>query len=354
MFEVVQEERQLGRLHSRSPLLFKAFDRLLELAAGEATVLIQGETGTGKELAAEALHEHSPRSSGPYMVVDCASIPRELIEAELFGHEKGAFTGAIESRAGAFEAGDGGTVFIDEIGELPLDLQPRLLRVLEKREVRRVGSQKTFSVDVRVVAATNRDLRREVDEGRFRQDLYFRLDVVRVEIPNLRSRPEDVLFLAGRFLDDLYGPGGMVIKEEAKKKLLAHSWPGNVRELRNVIERGAALSDRDLRLPEDFGSALLLDAPEGIAPGSGVGLSDDYDPGEPLPPYTDGQQTRPLWEGKSFKDGREAVLADFERGYVTALLEAHQGNVSAAARAAGIHRNILHRLIARYRLSSKR
>lgn len=350
---MVTTERQLGRLYSRSPLLFRVFDRIAELAASDTTILIQGETGTGKELAAEALHEHSPRESGPYVVVDCASIPRELIEAELFGHEKGAFTGAVEARAGAFEAGSGGTVFIDEIGELPLDLQPRLLRVLEKREVRRVGSQKSINVDVRVVAATNRDLSREVNEGRFRQDLYFRLDVVRVQIPALRDRPEDVLFLAERFLEENFGAGGMPIKVETQKRLLAHSWPGNVRELRNVIERGAAMSDRDLRLPEDFGSSLLLDAPDGLAPGSGVGLGDDPTRG-PAVPYSDGSQTRPLWDGKSFKDGRDAVLADFERGYVTALLEAHQGNVSAAARAAGIHRNILHRLIARYRITSKK
>ena len=352
---MVTTERQLGRLYSRSPLLFRVFDRIAELSGSDTTILIQGETGTGKELAAEALHEQSARQSGPYMVVDCASIQRELIEAALFGHEKGAFTGAVEARAGAFEAGSGGTVFIDEIGELPLDLQPRLLRVLEKREVRRVGSQKLINVDVRVVAATNRDLRREVNEGRFRQDLYFRLDVVRVQIPALRERPEDVVFLAEKFLEDTFGPGGMSIKEETKKKLLAHTWPGNVRELRNVIERGAAMSDRDLRLPEDFGSSLLLDAPDGLAPGSGVGLSDEDDPTTgPPPPYSDGNQTRPLWEGKSFKDGRDAVLADFERGYVAALLEAHQGNVSAAARSAGIHRNLLHRLIARYRLTSQK
>ena len=344
--------RRCGRLFTASPSMGAIVDRLEELAPSEASVLIEGETGTGKELVAEAIHEHSRRAAGPYMVVDCAAVPGELIESELFGHARGAFTGAVADRAGAFEAAGGGTLFIDELGELPLELQPRLLRVLEKREVRRVGTNTPRAVDVRVVAATNRDLWREVSEGRFREDLYFRLAVVKLKLPPLRERPEDVVLLAQRFLAEL--PEPLTLPDEARAQLLAHPWPGNVRELRNTIDRGAALSDRVFRLPEDFGQSIALDGWDGAAPGSGVGLEaapeEDASEVAPLASHPAGALTRPLWEGRSFKEAREAVLEDFERGYLTALLEAHGGNVSAAARAAGIHRNILHRMMARHGL----
>ncbi len=330
------------------------FDRMADVAQTDASVVIEGETGTGKELVAEALHAKSRRPKGPYVVVDCAAVPRELIESEIFGHSKGAFTGAIVEREGAFEAADGGTIFIDEIGELPIELQPRLLRVLEKQEVKRVGANATRRIDVRVLAATNRDLRREVEAGRFREDLYYRLNVVRLDIPPLRHRPEDIIFLTERFLSEFPGVQGPIqLREETKPKLKSYPWPGNVRELRNLIDRGAALSDRYFRLPEDFGQALDLDLNEdGRALGSGVGLIDD---GLESEPPTDGSSdassgsvTRPLWEGKTYKDAKEAVMADFERGYIITLLQAHGGNVSGAARAAGIHRNILHRMMTRY------
>lgn len=328
------------------------FDRLTDVAATDASVIIEGETGTGKELVAEAVHDTSHRASGPYVVVDCAAVPRELIESEIFGHAKGAFTGALTDREGAFEAADGGTIFIDEIGELPLELQPRLLRVLEKHEIKRVGANATRSIDVRVVAATNRDLRREIEAGRFREDLYFRLNVVRLDIPPLRERPDDVVFLTERFLSEFPGLHGPIqLREDTKPRLTSYPWPGNVRELRNLVDRGAALSDRYFRLPEDFGRALELELDdEGRALGSGVGLTDVHVEASP-PVHADepgGSVTRPLWEGKTYKDAKEAVMADFERGYIMTLLQAHGGNVSGAARAAGIHRNILHRMMTRY------
>ena len=359
------EARQLGRMWACAPSMHALFERLEEVARSDASVVIQGETGTGKELVAEVLHDLSPRGAKPYVVVDCAAVPRELIESEIFGHARGSFTGATSDRQGAFEAASGGTIFIDEIGELPMDLQPRLLRVLEKQEIKRVGAEATRKIDVRVVAATNRDLAREVQEGRFREDLFFRLNVVKLALPPLRERPEDVIFLAERFLADFGGFDGPIeLKEETKAKLVAHHWPGNVRELRNLIDRGAAMSDRYFRLPEDFGRTLDIDGADGLALGAGVGLYDEYDeydarpgPGaDPLDPRQPaapsapdvGVLTRPLWQGRSYKDAKEAVMADFEQGYIKALLAAHGGNVSAAARAAGIHRNILHRMMARY------
>ena len=324
------------------------FDRIEEIAPSDASIIIEGETGTGKELVAEAIHEGSSRSDKPYVVVDCASIPRELIESEMFGHAKGSFTGATADRKGAFEDADSGTIFIDEIGELPLDLQPRLLRVLEKQEVRRVGTNTTKTIDVRVICATNRDLQREVKDGRFREDLFFRLNVLKLRMPPLRERPEDIVFLAERWLSEL--PGAIQLKDETKKKLIDYAWPGNVRELRNVIDRGAAMSDKYFRLPEDFGKTVDLDGFDGSAPGSGVGLAEDfYDlPTQDVPAEKVGDTTRPLWAGKSYKDAKDAVMSDFEQGYILDLLDQHHGNVSAAARAAGIHRNILHRMMARY------
>ncbi len=334
--------------------MYALFDRMVEVARTDASVIIEGETGTGKELVAEAIHELGARSGRPYVVIDCAAVPPELIESEMFGHAKGAFTGAVSDRQGAFEAADGGTIFIDEIGELPVELQPRLLRVLEKQEIKRVGTNATRPINVRVVAATNRDLRREIDAGRFREDLYFRLNVVRLEIPPLRERPDDVIFLTERFLSELSGPNGPIrLREETKPKLTSYPWPGNVRELRNLVDRGAALSDQYFRLPDDFGRPLgLTFSDDGRALGSGVELTGSAlrEPerapqgGWEMP----GEVTRPLWEGKTYKDAKEAVIADFERGYITLLLQNHGGNVSGAARSAGIHRNILHRMISRY------
>lgn len=329
--DVASVER-FGRLIGVSPAMQRVFRLLRAGAESDVTVLIQGETGTGKELAAEAIHQHSARASSPYVVVDCAAIPSELIESELFGHVRGAFTSAVADRAGAFESADGGTVFIDEIGELPLDLQPRILRVLERRQIKRVGGSSVKTVDVRIIAATHRDLAAEVSAGRFREDLFFRLNVLNVVLPPLRERREDIVAIA----EHLLSGSGLELREDARARLAAHSWPGNVRELRNIVERGAAISERFFRVPADLDPkpAQVKKPP----------------PRPAAPPPLAGAITEPLWRGRSFKDAREAVLEDFERGYVAALLREHQGNVSAAARAAGIHRNLLHRMIARYKL----
>lgn len=334
-------------------------ERLREAAVAEVPVIILGETGTGKELAAEALHEASGRANGPFVVVDCASVARELVESELFGHARGAFTGAETNRVGAFESAKGGTVFIDELGELPLELQPRLLRVLERNEVKPVGTNEVRKVDCRVVSATNRDLLGEVKAGRFREDLFYRLAVIELELPPLRGRPEDIELLTRKFLGEasLFEP--IELDEATLDRLLSHSWPGNVRELRNTIERSAALSDRFLRLPEDFGKDLDLHVPPSLEPDPAARPSE-----LPEPDGTEnsrkrnlsleeieGSVTRPLWTGRPFKEAKARVLEDFERGYIEDLLDRHGHNVSRAAREAGIHRNILHRLITKYGLA---
>src|ERR1041385_1095292 len=234
---------RFGSMIGRSVKMRELFARLEKLARSDTTVLITGETGSGKELVAEALHDHSPREKGPFVVLDCGSIPPNLIESELFGHERGAFTGAQSSYAGAFERAHGGTVFLDEIGELPLAMQPKLLRVLERKEVRRVGGAKTIEVDVRIVAATNRDLGVEVNRGRFREDLYYRLAVARVHVPPLRDRKDDLPLLLEHILETTRGGESASIAQETIDLMMKHDWPGNVRELRNVIERAVLLAE---------------------------------------------------------------------------------------------------------------
>src|SRR5262245_31699571 len=234
---------RFGSMIGRSVKMRELFARLEKLARSDTTVLVTGETGAGKELVAEALHDHSPREKGPFVVLDCGSIPPNLIESELFGHERGAFTGATNNYAGAFERAHGGTVFLDEIGELPLAMQPKLLRVLERKEVRRIGGAKTIEVDIRVVAATNRDLGVEVNRGRFREDLYYRLAVARIHVSSLRERRDDIPLLIEHFM--AITPGGTVasLAPETVDLMMKHDWPGNVRELRNVIERAVLLAE---------------------------------------------------------------------------------------------------------------
>src|SRR5690348_14249220 len=277
----LSDSDRFGSMIGRSVKMRELFARLEKLARSDATVLITGETGSGKELVAEALHDHSPREKGPFVVLDCGSIPPNLIESELFGHERGAFTGATSSYAGAFERAHGGTVFLDEIGELPLAMQPKLLRVLERKEVRRVGGSKSITVDIRVVAATNRDLGVEVNKGRFREDLYYRLAVARVHVPPLRERREDIPLLVEHFLQTLPGGDKTKLRPETVELMKKHEWPGNVRELRNVIERAVLLSE---------------------APGTEHALRRSYLPGQgttprpegaPLPSNPDGSPATP-------------------------------------------------------------
>jgi transcriptional regulator with PAS, ATPase and Fis domain len=314
----VSEQRSFGGLVGESIAMRAAFAVLERVAASDSTVLIEGETGTGKEVAAESIHHRSARAEGPLVVVDCGAVPPNLLESSLFGHEKGAFTGADQRRIGAFEEASGGSIFLDEIGELPLELQPKLLRVIERRQIQRVGSSAQKTVDVRIVAATNRDLRAMVNAGTFRADLYYRLAVVRVRLPALRERPEDIPGLVEHFLDALRAPAeprARLTAPDFVGSLCRAAWPGNVRELRNALERCLVL-DRIAFEPEhSSGSvepALDLDLP--------------------------------------YEDARRRALADFERRYLRALLAAHRDNVSQAARAAGLGRVYLHRLLKRHAL----
>lgn len=240
---------RFGRAVSRSPLMQQVLGALSRLAQTELTITIVGETGTGKDVMAQAIHEHSPRQRGPFVVFDCGAVAANLAESELFGHERGAFTGALATHAGAFERANGGTLFLDEIGELPMDLQPRLLRALENRGVRRVGGTQYRPIDVRVLAATNRDLPAFVKAKAFREDLFFRLAAALVPIPSLRQRPEDLPLLIPILLADL-GAANLEVADATYDCLAAHSWPGNVRELKNTLASALAFAEGGTLQPE--------------------------------------------------------------------------------------------------------
>ena len=311
----------------------RLFALLAKAAPTEATILLQGETGTGKEAIAEAVHRHSRRSKGPFVVVDCGSIPHELIASELFGHAKGSFTGAAGDKQGLIEAANHGTLFLDEIGELALDLQPQLLRVLDRRQVRRVGETQSVDVDIRVIAATHRDLRAMVKAGQFREDLYYRLAVVATYVPPLRERKADIPALATWFAEKM-GRGSFAQSPTLLEQLQRHDWPGNVRELRNVVERALSLGD-----------AALADLGDGA----------------PAPPATPGndeaaikRQSNPDVLEMPFKEAKAQLVEAFERDYLSALLARHHGNISRAAAEAGIDRNYIHRLVKKYGLEVDR
>jgi transcriptional regulator with GAF, ATPase, and Fis domain len=327
------ERESFGELVGRVPAMREVFGLLERLAPTDATLLVGGETGTGKDLLARAAHAASPRAKHPFIVVDCGAVVGTLIESELFGHEKGAFTGAVDSRKGAFELAHKGTLFLDEIGELPLPLQPKLLRALESRRIRRVGSEREIPIDIRVIAATHRNLRLEVERGKFREDLYFRLAVVPLHLPPLRERRDDVPLIAERLLARLSESEAtpLTISKEALAALRAHDWPGNVRELRNVLERAALMSRaagetevRLLGMPALHRSATAK--PAGPVP------ANDFDPARSY------RETREIWE------------TEFERRYVSWLLGRHSGNVSSAAREADMDRKHLHKLAKKHGL----
>ncbi|MEX1366518.1 MAG: sigma-54 dependent transcriptional regulator, partial [Nannocystaceae bacterium] len=308
--------------------------RTLELVAAQQTVavLITGESGTGKEVAARAVHELSHRAKGPFVVVDCGALPPTLIESELYGHERGAFTGADRARVGAFESAAGGTLFLDEIGELPLDLQTRLLGVIERRQVQPLGSSKVRPIDVRLVAATNRDLRREVNRETFRADLYFRLAVIAVHMPPLRDRPEDVPLYVESFLADQAAAGfAFTIDPGTVEQLARRPWPGNVRELRNVLERAAALGEVD----PPAGDPML---PPVVAP----------DPDDPLASAA-AFDVR-VDPAVPFKTGKALLIGRYEKAYVELLMREHEGNITRAARAAEIDRVYLLRLLDKFEM----
>ncbi|MGZ3429285.1 MAG: sigma 54-interacting transcriptional regulator, partial [Polyangia bacterium] len=312
------------------------FATLEKVAPSELTVMVTGETGTGKEMIARGIHQASPRKSKPFVVLDCGAIPKDLIESTLFGHEKGSFTGAVAQHQGCFEQAHGGTIFLDEIGELDINLQPKLLRVLENRELKRVGGDRVIKIDVRVVAATNRDLRQMVNQGTFREDLYFRLSVIHVELPPLRERKEDIPALADVFLREIGGRRGMsmVFAPDAVASLQGHSWPGNVRELKNVVERAASLTEgamvtrADLMFNRD-GGGPRSSSPSGPGGGRSNGSSEGGGGELSMPP---------ILPGIDFKEAKQRVVDHFELAYLKQLLERHDGNITRSAQEAGLTR----------------
>jgi transcriptional regulator with GAF, ATPase, and Fis domain len=317
LFEVEREETELGlsqadrfgALLGQSPTMRRLFDELERVAPAESTVLLQGETGSGKDLVANEIHRHSPRRDGPFVVVDCGGLPETLIEAELFGHERGAFTGADRSRPGAFEQADGGTLFLDEIAELSPALQIKLLRALEARTVKRLGSNEWRKVDVRVISATHQDLVRLCNQRQFREDLYYRIAVLTLRIPPLRDRLEDLPLLISAILEESGGVGRLELSDELMTALRGRRWAGNVRELRNVIQRAQVLGADE----------ALGDASEQKAGGE-----------EP------------------FKVAKARHIEEFEKGYLVDLLQRWHGNVAGAARAAEVDPAWIFRLVKRH------
>ena len=322
---------KFGKLVGRSQGMREIFGILEKLAGTDLGVLVQGETGTGKDLVARAVHEAGPRADGPFVVFDAGAVSPNLIESELFGHERGAFTGATEQRRGAFEQANGGTLFMDEIGELALELQPKLLRALEQREIQRVGGSKRIPVDVRVVCATNRNLADEVKAGRFRDDLFFRLSVVVLVLPPLRDRREDIELLVQAFLKARSGTAAATPVQEASKEcvsaLMKYDWPGNVRELRNVIEAARALCSGPVLEPRD-----LLIARDDAVPGVEGDIDGADEPGDAM-----------SLAGKT--------LESIERAAIAQTLAKVDGNRSAAARALGIAPSTLYLKLKKYEIS---
>ncbi len=338
VFEVApSREQRFEGLVGSSVAMREVFSILERVAPTNLTVLITGETGTGKELASRAVHNRSRRAAGNFVVFDCGAAPENLVESELFGHKRGAFTGAVEARPGVFEQADGGTIFLDEIGELPLELQPKLLRVLEQREVRRVGDTRTKNVNVRVVAATNRDLREEVAAGRFREDLYYRLAVVEVALPPMRDRLSDMSLLVGHLLKRAeHNQGVHSLSDDVMDTFQSYHWPGNVRELNNVVERALPFCDGDVvtmdALPAALRAASANRRPRTATPNlaqlKAVEASADAD--------------------RPFKDAKDQLIEAFERQYLIDLLERHEGNVSKAARQARMDRKSITRLMKKH------
>ena len=340
-----------GALVGKDRRMRQMFSLLGDVAPTDATVVIEGETGTGKELVASALHAHSRRAGKPFVVFDCSSVPRELVESALFGHMKGAFTGATQNRQGAFRRAHGGTIFLDEIGELPLDLQPKLLRALESRTVQMVGGDSYERVDVRVLAATNRNLKEEVRAGRFREDLYYRLAVVRIVLPPLRDRPDDLPVLVERFLAsdlNIDGPAPKV-DPECYKRLAAYDWPGNVRELKNLVERARSL----FRGEGPLDLARYLPSAEGALDGLGLerqavtttAAASLLSEGEYADVEAAVRQALNPDSGLSFKAAKAVLVDAFERHFLKDLLKRHNGNISRAAQAAKMDRKHLRELL---------
>jgi len=319
---VFEVNESYGGILGRSPAMQKVYDLLERVSDSEASVLVTGESGTGKELVARALHDSGPRREGPFVAVNCSAVPENLLESELFGHARGAFTDARQDRVGLFSQANGGTLFLDEIGEIPLLVQPKLLRALEERKVRPVGSNHELDIDVRIVAATNRDLEAAVEEQRFREDLYFRINVIHVDLPPLRSRGTDILALAQHFLGRYALQAGKEVQgisPSAAQRLCDYEWPGNVRELRNCMERAVALTR--------YTDVAVEDLPERVAKyrRSHVVVASD-DPSELVP------------------------MEEVERRYILRVVETVGGNKTMASKILGLDRKTLYRKLERYKL----
>lgn len=331
--EIYPSKREsFGDIVGKSLELRKTYGIMEKVAPTNVTVIISGDTGTGKELVAKAIHASSKRVNRPFVVFDCSAVQENLIESELFGHEKGSFTGATSTRQGAFEMANGGTIFLDELGELSMDMQPKLLRALEQGEIKRVGADVPRKVDVRVLAATNRNLKKQVKEGLFREDLYFRISVVQLHLPPLRKRLDDLPMLIDHFIDlnNKSGERGRKIQgltSAAMQVMRDYRWPGNVRELKNVIDRTASLCEKDI--------IDVNDLPEYLRDASVV-------------------TTSPRIRGdKPFKEAKEEWLESFEKDYLIDLLKRNNLNISKAAKQAGIDRKSVQRLLKKYDLNVK-
>ncbi len=381
--EVIPSQKtRLGDIIGKNVKMRELYAVIEKIAPSSATVIIEGETGTGKEVVAQTIHRLSPRAHNTMMVFDCGAVPKNLIESELFGHEKGSFTGAIMTRQGLFEMAHGSTLFLDELGELPSELQPKLLRSLEQREIRRVGATRSLKVDVRIIAATNRQLEEEVRSGRFRQDLFYRLSVVRLYLPPLRERIDDIPLLVESFLQDhaynRLSDGTRKVTRvsgEAMDLLLSYSWPGNVRELINAVERAVSFAASGIIRPENLpdslrgeparersgpnslGSERLPRSRSGSHPtvAENTRSSDGaVRPSSPALPTLPNLPVTPPQTDLPFKDAKELWVAAFEREYIEALLRKNRGNISHASREAEIDRKYFRKLMRKYDIEGHR
>jgi two-component system response regulator HydG len=319
-----------GNIIGSSPPMLEVYRMIDTVSHSTSTVLLQGESGTGKELVARAIHSRGPRASKPFVPVNCSAIPENLVESELFGHVRGAFTGAVATRMGLFEAADKGTIMLDEVGELPAQVQVKLLRILQEGEVKRVGSSESSNVDVRVIAATNVDLQRAMANGRFREDLYYRLNVITIYIPPLRERPDDIPLLSYHFLRKYALLAGRDIRRislEAIRALRSYQWPGNVRELENAIERAVVMARSEVVVPSNLPSSVI-DIPDSLV-------------------------SRNVLLDLPFSKAKKSVIDGFEKEYMEEALRRAEGNVSEAARQASLDRSNFRRILKKHKITSK-
>ena len=347
--EIISRGKPDVDIVGESPAMKQVVKMIHKVAPTDSPVLIQGESGTGKEVAARAIQQQSQLADKPFVTINCAALPEQLVESELFGHTKGSFTGATSEKPGLFEIADGGTLFIDEIGELPLALQPKLLRVLEDGSMRRIGSAKQRHVRVRIIAATNRDLAAEVAEGRFREDLYYRVNVLSITLPPLRERQGDIDRLIDHFL-----PVPWEMEEDARRALNAYHWPGNVRQLINVIQRATIMADGSDITLDDLHSDVVgvnghqVDVARNSSGERGAVDSGPDRPSECVSRYRSQPVSRQAMYRGKHGSGGFATLDDVAKNHVMRVLESENGNKAKSARVLGIHRRKLYRLLERY------